>query len=575
MKRGLLVVLAALAWPGAALAGPCGLPDGAPVWADFASLDVEPVIARPGIVAAASTGEFPARLRAKGAKTVYWDMNLNNRVGTPAAPADPALMDERAGRLFVAAASQTACATPWIALNELFGAHLETPWTPNNAQYRANVLAFLRGLAARGARPFLLVNSEPYVGSDEAAAWWRSVAEVADIVREVYFNGKQLYAQGPILANRRLRAAYRRAVARLVAIGIPVTRIGIILGFQSAPGAGGREGLARQPWFEVIKWQGLSIRQIAGEMKIATVWSWGWGTYSEAGRDQDKPVAACVYLWSRDRRLCDAPRMAGKQFNVSRTQGQLSLPGGTMCKIGANTISMSAIARLNVFVQDRDVAYTVLLSRLAESARTRVTSKEILAAERAIVQHRFGGSYSSYRSALARGRASVPVARSILADTIRRRKLGAKLRVAKPSSTAIAGFYAEYPDVLVRTVQARGDDAPWWLAGRKTGLALSTFAPAQLFALPAGRTATVRTLTGNYAMRALDEARPLGSVSLTQARPAISAALTQFARSDAVVNVSSSAQEALLRQAVCSRDDLPTPAVIDLTTYLPFLRLEG
>jgi hypothetical protein len=551
------------------------LPDGAPVWADFASLDVEPVIARPGIVAAASTGEFPARLRAKGAKTVYWDMNLNNRVGTPAAPADPALMDERAGRLFVAAASQTACATPWIALNELFGAHLETPWTPNNAQYRANVLAFLRGLAARGARPFLLVNSEPYVGSDEAAAWWRSVAEVADIVREVYFNGKQLYAQGPILANRRLRAAYRRAVARLVAIGIPVTRIGIILGFQSAPGAGGREGLARQPWFEVIKWQGLSIRQIAGEMKIATVWSWGWGTYSEAGRDQDKPVAACVYLWSRDRRLCDAPRMAGKQFNVSRTQGQLSLPGGTMCKIGANTISMSAIARLNVFVQDRDVAYTVLLSRLAESARTRVTSKEILAAERAIVQHRFGGSYSSYRSALARGRASVPVARSILADTIRRRKLGAKLRVAKPSSTAIAGFYAEYPDVLVRTVQARGDDAPWWLAGRKTGLALSTFAPAQLFALPAGRTATVRTLTGNYAMRALDEARPLGSVSLTQARPAISAALTQFARSDAVVNVSSSAQEALLRQAVCSRDDLPTPAVIDLTTYLPFLRLEG
>ena len=303
MKRGLFVLLAALVFPGAALAAPCGLPDGAPVWADFAAPEVEGVVARPGIVAAASTGDYPARLRAAGAATVYWDMNLNNRVGTPAAPADPAGIDEKANRLFVFAASQTQCATPWIALNELFGASLETPWTPNNAQYRANVLALVRGLAARGARPFLLINSEPYIGSDDAAAWWRAVAQVADVVPEVYFNGLQLYRQGPVVANRRLRAAFRRNVARLVAIGIPVTRIGIMLGFQSAPGTGGRERLGRQEWFQVVKWQGLSARQVAGEMKIATVWSWGWGTFSEAGRDPDKPDAACVYLWARDWQL--------------------------------------------------------------------------------------------------------------------------------------------------------------------------------------------------------------------------------------------------------------------------------
>ena len=35
------------------------------------------------------------------------------------------------------------------------------------------------------------------------------------------------------------------------------------------------------------------------------------------------------------------------------------------------------------------------------------------------------------------------------------------------------------------------------------------------------------------------------------------------------------ARTALLTHAVCRRDDLPTTAVVDLTDYLPFLRLRG
>ena len=174
------------------------------------------MLARPGIVAATSTGEYPARLRAQGAQTIYWDMNLRSRVGTTTEPYDPASIEERANRLFVFAASQTQCATPWIALNELNGANLETPWTPNNAQYRDNVLRLVRALAARGARPFLLISSTPFTGTDEAATWWRAVAAVSDVVPEVYFNGRSLAAQGPLLANRRLRAASapRRRAAR-------------------------------------------------------------------------------------------------------------------------------------------------------------------------------------------------------------------------------------------------------------------------------------------------------------------------------------------------------------------------
>jgi hypothetical protein len=576
LRKGVLslaVVSAALMLAPQALAGPCGLPDDKPVWADFAALDVEKVMARPGIVAAVSTGEYPARLRAAGATTIYWDMNLRQRVGTTTAPFSPNVIEDRANRLFVFAASQSNCATPWIALNELNGAGLETPWTPNNAQYRANVLGLMRALAARGARPFLLVSQEPYTGSDEAAAWWRSVAQVGDVVRQVYFNGTQLYRQGAIVANRRLRVAFRRGVAQFVSIGIPVSKIGLMLGFQSAPGTGGRERLQpRQAWFEVVKWQALSARQVAGELNVATVWSWGWGTFSEAGRDPDKADAACVYLWARNPALCNGAQVAGPGFNTSRTHGQLRLPGGVMCRIGRQTISTTAIAQINRLVQDRDVAYSALLARIAESNTARVSSSEIIAAERAVIADRFGGSRSGYIGALARARANVAVARAVLADQLRRRKIGARLPVGV-SSTAIASFYTAYGDLLVRTVEAR--PGTWWLGGRRVGIAISSFAPQRVFDVPTGGRATVRSLAGVVRVRALDDTRPLASLSLPQARAAIRTVLLSHARSEAVVRWSARRQEALLSQATCRRDDLPQPGSVDLAAFLPFLELAG
>ena len=572
MRRVLLVAIVALVFPAQALAGPCGLPDGQPVWVDFGALDVRSVMARPGTVLAVSTGSYPAEARAAGAQTVYWDMNLKGRVGIPTAPADPATIAERANRLYVFAASQTQCATPWIALNELFGANLETPWTSNNAQYRDNVLVFVRELAARGARPFLLISSTPYTGTDEAAAWWRAVAAVADLVPEVYFNGRSLAAQGPVRANRHVRAALRRAVARLVEIGIPVTRIGLMLGFQSAAGTGGREGLRpREEWFRVVKWQALAAREVAADMNVATVWSWGWGTYSEAGRDTDKVDAACAYLWARSAQLCNAPARIGKRFNASRVEGQLRLPSGAMCKIGASAIGMTAIAKLNRLVGDRDVAYSALLARLADSSGVRVTSRDVLAAERAVVALRFGGSRAAYVAALARAQASVEVARGILADQLRRRRRAARVRAPAPSAASVAAFYFSYPDLLVRTVEAA--PAPWWLAGRRTGLAISSFAPEQLFRVPAGRRSTLTTLEGSFAVRPIGLPRPLGSVPVSQLRPSIAGLLRQHARLDAAVRSSAWRQQSLLQQAICRRDDLPQPAVIELTDFLPFLEL--
>ena len=173
---------------GRAQARPCGLGNAQTLWIDYADNSVPfwQLFARKGVIAAASNFISPPQLRARGAKTVYWDLTFQKRVGTPAEPADPSTIDDRAQRLYDYAVASTGCAKPMIAENELFGAWEPAPWTRSTARYRADVLAYLQELHARGARPVLLLSSSPSTDG-EAADWWRQVAQVADIVREVYF----------------------------------------------------------------------------------------------------------------------------------------------------------------------------------------------------------------------------------------------------------------------------------------------------------------------------------------------------------------------------------------------------
>ena len=150
MKRLLVIVLAVCAGFAATphqakAAGACGIPDRGTIWVDFAdgSVPFWQTFARPGVIAAAANFLFPPQLRAYGAKTIYWDMNFRLRVGTPLEPFDPATVINRANRLFATAALSSGCSHPVIAENEFNGANLVTPWTPNNAQYRRDVLIYL------------------------------------------------------------------------------------------------------------------------------------------------------------------------------------------------------------------------------------------------------------------------------------------------------------------------------------------------------------------------------------------------------------------------------------------------
>jgi hypothetical protein len=441
LLRFFLAAAAALVCAPGALAGPCGLPDDKPLWVDYAESSVgfrEELFKRPGLVLASSGTTVPQSLRAGGAQTVYWHMKLTRIVGTPSQPADPATVAEGAAELLERAAASSGCATPLIALEEMWGADLPTPWSPTNSAYRTNVLELARQLSARGARPFLFVHGNLEL-SGAAGAWWQQLSASADIVYESYFHAPRTFALGPVLASRALRVAMRRPLSRLAALGIDPARLGLILGFHSKPGTSGREGL--QPvgaWLQFVKLNALAARQVADELGIGSIWSWGWGTFDAAGADPDKPLAACTYLWTRDQSLCDAPSRAA--FDTSLVDGQLVLPEGVQCAFPAGMVPQSAVARLAPFAGGRQAALTALVARRALKRGVRVRARDVARAERSVVGARYAGSYRRYRGALTRQGLTRADAVAILTDALRVRRLGrwaARARLAATVDSAL------------------------------------------------------------------------------------------------------------------------------------------
>lgn len=577
----LVAVAASLLAPGRAAsdpawAGECGIQAQQTVWGDYGWPTLLPILAQPGTLLAVTQhpgNDYSAEARARGAATYSFDLKLKNKVGTPSAPADPSTIAAAATAEYQLSVGRTTCSTPLIVENELFGASAPTPWATATAQYRANVLAFLTALAAQGAHPVLLINSTPYTSSSDAVAWWLAVAKVASIVRESYVPATSVWPLGPVLGNRFLRERYRAAVAPFSAMGIPASRLGIMLSFLSQKGVGGRNGLEpSSAWFQVVKWEALSAKEVAAELHLGSVFSWGWQQWNAAEEDPDKPDAACVWLWARSQSLCDAPKMLGSDFDSSLTEGQIILPRGKLCEVpGLGTIGVHQVKAIEAVTGDPDAALSLAFERLVESGQAQVTRRAVLAAERAVIASSFGGSRTAYLTALRQAHVGLGAARAVLADELRRAQLEEKLPVPALPATDVAAFYTAYPTLLVRSV--RVSPAAPWLGGAKRGLALEEAAPEQLFSLATGRKTQVTTLSGTYSVRPLAAPQPLGSLALSRARPAIVAALRGFARAQAFEQWTIAKQTVALASTICVRDQLPQPAAIDLTEYLPFLRL--
>ena len=578
MSRAFLAVVAAvlavLAWPSTSPAAlSCGLAETRPTWIDFADGSVsfwQDRFARPGVVVATGGPDLAAGARAAGAGTVHWDMHLRKRVGTPSDPADPALIEKRADSLFDYAVTVSGCQTPLLALNELWGASLPTPLTPTAERYRSNVLRFVTRLRERGARPALLVSSEPFTGGD-AAAWWKSMAAVSDLVLENYANANLIWREGAVDGSRRLRVRHRQSAAKLLALGIPPARIGIMIGFQTGPGAGGREGLRpRSRWFSVAKWHALAVKQVAKELELAHVWSWGWAQRDERSNDPDKTYAACAWLWARDASLCDAPTVLGRELDTDTKTGQLGLPRGTRCMYGSTPLRAASVAALAQLTRDREFALTALVARAIERERTRVSPSDALALERRVVGARFGGSAVAYRSALVDVGASIAVARAILGDELRWQEIVERLSLARISSADVSRFRATFAPVLAREVTV--SPAPSWLPEGR-GVALATSAPAAVFRVSTGRRSTIRTAEGTFTVEAHDDVTALGALSADRARVAVTRELRAERRADAYSAWTIRMQKAAASKLVCERDRLPQLGVVTLTAFTPFLSL--
>ena len=569
----LVAACAALVLPGSALARECGIPDATPLWVDFAGHDA-PLPQRPGLTLAFTSGTVkPAEARTNGAATVFFDLNFNNRVGTPTVPADPATIADRADRLFDFAVTVSDCATPWIALNELFGAQTPTPWTTTTAQYRANTLALVRRLAERGAKPFVTIANPPYTGG-EAAQWWRDLASVAVLIRQVFFtspNVPQLQALGPVRASRAMRTGMRALVRRFTEIGIPANRVALELQFQSAPGTGGREGLQpRSKWLEIVKLEALAVRQVTKELRTHSIWSWGWATFSAEGIDKDKGEAVCVYLWVRDQKLCSGPGAAGPSMDASLTVGQLDqLRPGVICQLPAGEIRTSAVTPLARAIGDTDIAASVVLERLVLQQEVELDARAVLAAELAFVDDHFRGSLSAYLSALKRIQLTRTAARGLLLDELGRDAVRARFRAPPAGGAAIEEFHRTYGGLQARLVETARPVA--WLGGKTRGLAIETFAPERIFALP--RAGRVRTIHGLIRVKPLEDTVLLGTIPVGAARAAIESSLNRFARVSAYENWLAKAQTQALAEAVCVGDTLPSPSALTLDDLLPFVKL--
>ncbi|HZT94087.1 MAG TPA: hypothetical protein VE985_06385 [Gaiellaceae bacterium] len=585
MKRGLLLAAAAVAASLVAagraasdpvFAGQCGIEAQGTVWGEYGWPTLLPILARPGTLLAVtnSGGDYAADARRRGAATYAFDLKLGSKVGTPTAPADPAGVEAAAETEYRKAVVRSGgCATPLVVENELFGASTPTPWSASTAQYRADVLAFLEDLAAKGAHPVLLLNKPPYTGSSDAVAWWRSVSKVADVVREVYLPATRIWPLGPILGNRLLRESYRSAVAAFTSIGIPANRLGLMLSFLSHRGVGGRNGLEpASAWYQVVKWEALSVKEVAREIGLGSVFSWGWQQWTSKERDPDKPNAACVWLWARRQSLCNAPRRLGKGFDRSLTEGQIDLARGTVCRaVGVGAIGARGVGSLQALTGDRAAALSALFERLVESSERGVPRSAVLAVEREVVRDAFHGSRAAYLAALRQAHATLGLARAVLADELRRARLEQPRYAPRPTAAEVSTFYSSYPDLLVRRV--RVSPAPPWLAAR-TGYALAESAPQRLFSLPTARKSRLSTLLGTFSVRPLGPAQPLGSLPLSIVRAAIATALRGFERAQSFERWTIAQQNRALGQTICLRDQLPQPAAIDLTQYLPFLRIQ-
>ena len=572
-----MVAVLALSAPAALADAPCPvLSATGPLPVEFSDGSVafrQAVFGRAGVTVA-STGVAVAKaLRDAGAATGYWEMNLPNLVGTPGAPADPAGMDAVAAAEVQKAQASTACPNPIIALNELLGSDIAGPLPAAGQRYRDAVLALMRALAADGATPFLLVPRRFTVTGTED--WWRQVGQVGWLVPEAYTPATSLFAVGdPFLISRAIRVGFRQWAAKLTALGIPASRVGLMLGFQSGDPFGGRAGLQPEAsWLQIVKLQSQAGLAVGRELGLSSLWSWGWGTFATPGSaDPDKQAAACTYLWARDPALCDAPALAVPGFDPDLTAGSVALGAAFQCRWDGGSFRIAELTALTNAGVSRAGALTALLERTLARKRTTVGPTAVLRAERSVIASQFDGDRGSYRQFLQVEGATPGVALDVIRDQLLEAKIARTLRVAPITSADVKAFVASHAGMQTRSVEAVRPVR--WLVGRSRGLAVPGLAPRAVLTASSGSTVLVHAADGPVRVRILGSRVRLGAASPSSARLAVRGLLLAEARAAALRAWLAGSEQAAVDTALCRADDVPVTGRSRLLARWPQLRLQ-
>ena len=271
-----------------------------------------------------------------------------------------------------------------IAENELAGAQTPTPWTPNNAQYRAERPRLphrpagprARRRCSRSRTRRTRAATPPTGGSRSRRS--RSSSARSTSPRRTRSASTQL---GPARGERLDAAEPAQPRQPPDADRDPSGRVALQMQLTTSPGPRpARRPPASQAWFEIVKLEALAAKFVATQFKLAGRLVVGLGDASTRTRrpTPTSPPRPASGSGRATRRSATAPPPPAPASTPPSTEGQLDVPAGARCLHERRARSRATpSARFTTLTGDPGYAASVLLEQLALPRRAAGRSADL------------------------------------------------------------------------------------------------------------------------------------------------------------------------------------------------------
>ena len=279
-------------------------------------------------------------------------------------------------------------------------------------------------------------------------------------------------SRGRSTGSRTLRNMFRKRIAEFTSAGISPRKLGLMLGFHTTPGSGGRERARRPAWLEVTKLQALAAQAGREGARPALGLVVGLGGL-ERGGDRSRQAGSRVRLplGALGQAL---QRAGGRGLELQRLahRGPARLPGGRPLHAPRQAGRFERDLRPDAGDRRRGRrVHGGLRPRWSRASTRRSRRKQVSTAEKAVVTGASGAT-ARYRAALAQGaREPAGGARSDRRRAPPSADRG-RMHVPNPSVRRRAGLLRDYAQSDARLVETK-TPAPW-LGNRRRGFALAS-----------------------------------------------------------------------------------------------------